>query len=890
MTNVRILLVAEGSGGHVIPALEVSRALQEAGAQVRLLYAHRKQTADLVQELMTRGGVTVDAHAFLKASGPLRGPQRMWAAGGVWRMAHRHLRTFQPHAVVGFGGWVSVPVVLAARQRNVPIVLHEQNVTFGRANRFLLPWVDHVAVSFEATRAQINGTPATVTGLPIRQPIGMIGREAGASRLGGRSHGPTVLIVGGSQGSRAINQLVTRLLRELSGEQRATWQFVHLTGAGQQAAVQEAYAAAGVSNALVRSHLSEIELAYAMSDVVIARAGASTVAELARCGKPAILLPYAYATRHQRANAKLVESVGAGIWLEEATTSPRHLLGVVRQLMDDAPLRRRMGDRMQILARPHATLHLAKTILGVARRIKAKAKRSAAPAAPAAPAVAAPEPAKAAPQLSDNRREPLTPPAVVAMAPPAPPTYHNSPGSGRPLLNGKLIHFIGIGGIGMSGLAKILRERGHAVSGCDAKHGRSQRELQQQGLTVGLGHHPSHITDEVGLVIYSSAISSNEPELRKARSLGIPTISRGELLAELASTKRLVAVAGAHGKTTTSGMAGQLLIHAGWDPTVIVGGHMLSLGSNVRFGRGRYLVAETDESDGSFLLLTPSIAVVTNVDREHLNHYHTFEKLVAAFRQFTSRLGPEGTLIRCADDPIAREALSHPRELTYGLHDDADVRATRIRRCGWGSEFLASYQGQRLGSFQLQIPGTHNILNALAIVSVGLTLDLPMLVVREALLAFQGTARRFQVVELPNDIWLVDDYAHHPSEIRATLAADPFHGRHQIAVFQPHRFSRTKMLEEQFTTCFDRADGVIVTDIYSAFEEPIPGVSGERLVELIKAHGHPCVRYVPRQELREFLAHFIQPRDTVFFLGAGDIGELYHDVAARLRTVQRAAR
>ena len=876
MTSPRILMVAEGSGGHVIPALEVARVLRDAGAHVRLLYAHRKQTEALLQELMKRDGNVVDAHAVLKASGPLRGTRRMWAAGSLWRTAHRHLRTFRPHAVVGFGGWVSVPVVLAARQRTIPVVLHEQNVALGRANRFLLPWVDRVALSFEATRAEIKHTPATVTGLPIRHAIGTVGREAAASHLKGRSHGPTILIVGGSQGSRAINLLVTRLLRELSSEQRASWQFVHLTGAGQQTAVQEAYEAAGVAHALIRSHVSEMEWAYAMADLVIARAGASTLAELACCGKPAILIPHAYATRHQRANAKLVDSVGAGIWLEETTTSPRHLLGVVKQIMEDAPLRRRMGDRMQGLARPHAAQHLATTVLGVARRVKPSSARAPEPAAaPATPVSSLGE-----------RHERSAPPVVVVAAPtPAPSAAHQ-----RPLLNGKLIHFIGIGGIGMSGLAKILRERGHAVSGCDAKYGRSQRELQQQGLTVELGHHLSHITNEVGLVVYSSAICSNEPELRKARTLGIPTISRGELLAELASTKRLVAVAGAHGKTTTSGMAGQLLIHAGWDPTVVVGGHMLSLGSNIRYGRGQYLVAETDESDGSFLLLTPSIAIVTNIDREHLNHYHTFEKLVAAFRQFASRLGPEGVLIRCADDPNAREVLSHPRELTYGLHDDADVRATRIRRCGWGSEFLASYQGQRLGSFQLQIPGTHNILNALAIVSLGLTLDLPMMAVREALLAFQGTARRFQVVELPNDVWLVDDYAHHPSEIRATLAADPFRGRHQIAVFQPHRFSRTKMLEEQFTTCFDRADGVIVTDIYGAFEPPIPGVSGQRLVELIKAHGHPCVRYVPRQELREFLIHFIQPRDTVFFLGAGDIGELCHDVAARLHTVQRAAR
>ena len=455
------------------------------------------------------------------------------------------------------------------------------------------------------------------------------------------------------------------------------------------------------------------------------------------------------------------------------------------------------------------------------------------------------------------------------------------------MLNGKLIHFLGIGGIGMSGLAKILHERGHLVSGCDAKIGYSQRALQQRGLTVHVGHHPNHLTNEVGLVVYSSAISACETELLEAKARGIQTISRGELLAELARPQELIGVAGAHGKTTTSGMAAQLLLEAGWDPTVVVGGHMLSLGSNALHGRGRFLVAETDESDGSFLLLHPRIGIVTNIDREHLNYYHTFENLIAAFQQFTSQLRPDGTLIRCFDDPTIRKTLRHGCELTYGLSPDADVQATAISPCGWGTRFAASYRGRRLGTFRLRVPGRHNVSNALAIISLGLVLDIPVIVIREALWAFRGTSRRFQLVEIPNDILFVDDYAHHPSEILATLAADPKVDRHRVAVFQPHRFSRAKLLEQEFTQCFDRADGVIVTDIYAAFEAPIPGVSGERMAHLIRANGHPCVRYVPRNELTQYLERFIQPQDTVFFLGAGDISELCHDLASRLHTTER---
>ena len=458
------------------------------------------------------------------------------------------------------------------------------------------------------------------------------------------------------------------------------------------------------------------------------------------------------------------------------------------------------------------------------------------------------------------------------------------------ITRGTRMHFMGIGGIGMSGLASICLERGHLVSGCDAKLNGTSHRLQEHGASILIGHRAGHVGEAVDLLVYSSAISEREPELLAARSRGVRTISRGELLAELAADRRLIAVAGAHGKTTTSGMASQLLLHAGWDPTVVVGGIMLSMGTNARSGTGAYLVAETDESDGSFLRLFPHVAIITNIDREHLNHYQSFERLVAAFEQFVGQLSPHGTLIRCDDDPIIRRTLRHASSLTYGLDPAADVTAERIRLDGLGSRFHACYKGRRLGTFTLQVPGRHNVLNALAVISLGLTLEIPLVTVREALALFEGTRRRFQVTHLPADIWVVEDYAHHPSEIQATLDADAITDRHRLVVFQPHRFSRTLSLEREFTTCFDRADGVIVTDIYPAFESPIPGVSGERLAGLIKAHGHPCVRYVPKADLTSFVGHIARPGDTIFFLGAGDIGDLCHDVAAQLHPSPRTAR
>lgn len=458
------------------------------------------------------------------------------------------------------------------------------------------------------------------------------------------------------------------------------------------------------------------------------------------------------------------------------------------------------------------------------------------------------------------------------------------------LTAGMRVHWMGVGGIGMSGLADICLSRGLVISGCDMKVNSTARRLAQRGAFIMAGHDPAHLDAGVDLLVYSAAVRADAPELAEARKRGVRTITRGQCLGELAEGARLIGVAGAHGKTTTSGMASELLIHAGWDPTVAVGGIMVAQETNARHGRGAYLVAETDESDGSFLHLSPDIALVTNIDREHVNHYGSFDQLVAAFCRFVGQIRPGGALIRCDDNPLIRRVLAHPRQMSYGLNPDADVTAGQITLDEYSSRFQASFKGRALGSFALQVPGQHNVLNALGVIALGLTLELPLITIREGLAEFQGTERRFQVLRLPGDIWFVEDYAHHPSEIEATLSADAAAGRRRLVVFQPHRFSRTHSLEREFSACFDRADGVIVTDIYSAFEPPIPGVSGERLAGLIQAHGHPCVRYVPKQNLSMFVNRIARSGDTIFFLGAGDIGAMCHDLADQLHSSERTAR
>jgi len=369
--SIRVLVAAEGSGGHLIPALEMSRVLAGFGAQVTLLYACRKPTAPLLQQLIHDAridGVQTAPLRLRSVGGAQRWIQRLWQAVWIWRLTRERLKTLAPHVVVGFGGWWSVPVILAARQQGIPVLIHEQNVRLGRANRLLIRrhWVDQAAVSFESTRQELNGTPAVVTGLPIRRVIGMARREDAARQFHLDPQRQTVLVLGGSQGSKPVNHLVQQTLGLLSREERDAWQFIHLTGAADSTEIQRAYAAAGV-RAWVAPHLLEMAWAYALADIVVARAGASTIAELARCGMPSILVPYPYAAGHQRDNAALVESAGAGVQLEEAAATPPRLHSLLWQLFANQGLRQTMGERMRSLAKPEATYHLASAVIGMAQ-------------------------------------------------------------------------------------------------------------------------------------------------------------------------------------------------------------------------------------------------------------------------------------------------------------------------------------------------------------------------------------------------------------------------------------------------------------------------------------------------------------------------------------------
>ncbi len=444
------------------------------------------------------------------------------------------------------------------------------------------------------------------------------------------------------------------------------------------------------------------------------------------------------------------------------------------------------------------------------------------------------------------------------------------------------IHFVGIGGIGMSAIAEVLLSRGIRVTGTDLAPGLTARRLEALGARVVAGHGAEHLGEAEWLVV-SSAVPADNPEVAAARARGLRVLSRGEMLATLMAEKQGIAVAGSHGKTTVTALLTTCFIDAGLDPTAIVGGRLVALGSNARHGQGPHLVAEADESDGSFLLLRPLVAVVTTIDPEHLDHYGSLERVVDSFLHFADSVPGSGLVVLGTDDPNVAALRRRVRApvTTYGLGEDADWRAVAVAQQGWTTRFDVLYRGTRVGEVRIPLPGRHNVANALAVLAVAGHLEVPFAAVSRSLARFEGVERRFQRKGEACGVLVIDDYAHHPTEIEVTLEAarNALPGRRLVVVFQPHRFTRTQALLDAFARSFDRADMLVVTEIYSAGERPIPGVSGARLAEAVGGRHPGHVAFVPRvDDVLDQIGPQLKPGDVLMTVGAGDVwkvGERY---------------
>ncbi|MGB8952908.1 MAG: UDP-N-acetylmuramate--L-alanine ligase [Candidatus Aminicenantales bacterium] len=447
------------------------------------------------------------------------------------------------------------------------------------------------------------------------------------------------------------------------------------------------------------------------------------------------------------------------------------------------------------------------------------------------------------------------------------------------------IHMIGIGGTGMNGIAEVLLNLGYKVTGSDIQANEATRRLNRLKAKIVIGHKAENIRG-ADVVVISTAIRENNVEVQEARHLQIPIIPRAEMLAELMRMKYSIAVTGSHGKTSTTSMIATILERAGLDPTIIVGGRLNTIGANAKLGEGDFIVAEADESDRSFLYLSPFIAVLTNIDEEHLDQYQTVEEIKKTFINFANKVPFYSPVILCLDDANLQSIIPQieRRIITYGFSAQSDIFTREHKFSHFSSISTLYHKGRSLGDLKLNVPGKHSILNAMAAVAVGLDLDISPSIILEALESYTGTGRRFELKRNVRDIMIIEDYAHHPTEIRATLdAAKRGWPRRVVAVFQPHRYTRLSRLMKEFATSFNQADVLIVTELYAAGEEPIAGTSGQALYEEIMQFGHKNISFEPNmKKIPELLKKMVLPEDIIIVMGAGNINKIIPELAKKL--------
>jgi len=455
-------------------------------------------------------------------------------------------------------------------------------------------------------------------------------------------------------------------------------------------------------------------------------------------------------------------------------------------------------------------------------------------------------------------------------------------------VSGTHVHFMGIAGIGMSAIARIALERGAVVSGCDLKANRSSQGLVERGAVCLLGHSAQHLNGGgVDLVVYSSAIPQDNAELDAARARGVEVISRSNMLSRLMADRTGIAVTGAHGKTTTTWLIANILINAGLDPTVMVGGVVESLAGNFRQGDSEWFVTEVDESDGMLLEVEPTVSVITNIDREHLDHYSGIDEIVATFEKYLSQTRPGGKIVGCVDDERVAALLADcgVETVGYGMGEAAQYRARTHELTNCHAVFDVECPGGALENVTLAMPGEHNVMNALAAIVVARHVGVEDEIIRESLMTCPRVGRRFEIKSREGGVRIVDDYAHHPTEVAATIkAARPSTEGRLVVVFQPHRYSRTKALAEEFGPAFAETDHLVVTAIYSANEPPVAGLTGAVVADAARASGCGSVEYIPnRESIIEHLASYLEPGDTVMTMGAGDIGTISDELSERIR-------
>jgi UDP-N-acetylmuramate--alanine ligase len=830
-----------------VPALAIAEELRASGALVSFVGTSDRIEAELVPA--ARFGIEFLNVTGLDRRHPGRATMSVLRAGSALPRAARLLKRVGADAVLCCGGYVSGPVGLAAALQGVPLVLAESDSYLGLSNRLLARFARRVCLAFPI--AGREGERYLVTGRAVPKAVLAADRARGRERLQIDADAGCLFVFGGSLGARSINMAALEAFARRpppadAGGRKVV--VVHVSGRRDyRECVQRLMQAGSPPHYRLYEFLENFADALAAADLALARAGGS-VFELAAAGTPAVLVPYPHATAdHQARNASWLQQSGAAVVIPDDELEPERLSATVTDLFGDRDRLAAMAAAARRFARPEAARQVAAEVLAAAvTKIQDEAK-------------------------DEGKLE----------------------GADAPW-RGRRLHFVGIGGAGMSGLALVARQLGAEITGCDRAESPYTEMLKGAGIEPALGHSADHVTPGQELVV-STAVPGDAPDLEAANKLGVGVIRRGSLLAEIGALKRLIAVAGTHGKTTTATMVAHCLAACGVDPGFVVGAELRAAddsgpAANAAWGSGEWLVAEADESDRSFLELSPKVTVLTNVELDHHSTYGSMIELEEAFRSFLERLEPDGTII-CWDRPELRRLVSPDRSLiTYAIEEDrqpaGDLEARNLRPAGLGVRFELMHSGRVVGEFTLSVPGSHNVLNALAALGACVAAGFDVEQAAKSLAEFRPAGRRFEPKGAVNGIRVFDDYAHHPTEVEATLdAARALDPRRLIAVFQPHLYSRTLHLHRELGRALAGADVVVVLDVYPARERPegpFAGVSGKLVADAAADYaGGRAVWWLPTlEEAESVLSHRLADGDVVVTLGAGDVDRLAERLAA----------